>query len=330
MPYLFPHATLELLIALLVSLALEGYLGSISGVWHKYPRIGKLAQSLATQAALKLDKDTAGDGARAFRGVVVVGTLVGGAGLVGMAAQVLAQDSGLLWFAIVLVIIGGLGQRAAYAPLDLMRVALEKGDLQAARRAVDTVTDQDIHGLDQTNVIKAAIEGATTAHVRSVAVPVLAGLVFGVGGIFAAFVAMAIGASLPRVSSPAFAGPARRLMRFLMWLGSPVTAIFLTIAAIGVPHGNPLNALKASLPGTSGLGPEGRALGAAAGALGIKLGGPKIFAERVVARPWILSDKISPTEHDLSRYMTLYGLQALVSGGLLAICIAGLYQFSLT
>ncbi|MCR9255668.1 MAG: cobalamin biosynthesis protein [Alphaproteobacteria bacterium] len=320
MPFLFPEATAEILVALVITLALEGYLGGIGGVWRRYPRIGLMAQTLAGRMADKLDRDGLSEESQRFRGGLVLLVILVPTVLLGGGLQILAQESIALWVALVLVMVGTVGQRQAYAELEPVSDALLTGDFAAARRAVDPLTDQDIHGLDEAGVLKAGIEGTVLAHVRQVALPVLAAVLAGLPGLFAVTVITALGRSLPRISSAAFAAPARHLSTALTRIASPVTGLFFAFAAIGGPATHPLAAIRTGLA-QRGAGAGALAVATIAGALGTKLGGPRVYAERVVPHPWLNPAAPAPSVHDLRRFQTLYALAAIVSLALLAVLL---------
>jgi len=320
-PFLFPELTAELLVALVIALAVEAYLGGIAGLSKLFPRVGVFARNRAADMAISMDRDDLSDAGRRARGWGLLAILILPTLMIAAAAQLLAAEATVVWIFILFFMVGAIGQRQTLIQLEPVLTAIEQGDIAQARRAVDPLTDQDVNGLDEGSILKAAIEGTVLAHVRTVALPVLAAVLFGLPGLFAISILMAVGQSMPRIASPAFAAPARLLYRGLTQVASPITAVFLAIAAIGGPATKPLAGFKLGLAQRGADRDGSVAVATAAGALGVKMGGPRLYADAVVQQPWINDGNPVPTLHDLKRFQTLYALTAIVSLAFLALLL---------
>lgn len=56
-----------------------------------------------------------------------------------------------------------------------------------------------------------------------------------------------------------------------------------------------------------------------AGALGVRLSGPRIYADRVADEPWLNSGARDPNPADIGRALTVYRRSLLLAGLLLGV-----------
>jgi adenosylcobinamide-phosphate synthase len=191
---------------------------------------------------------------------------------------------------------------------------LAQGDLVEARNAVAMIVGRDPMTLDSAGVARAGLESLGESASDGVVAPVFWGLVFGLPGI-AAYKAIntmdsMIGHLSPRHS--AFGWAAARLDDVVNLIPARLTALLFVIAA-GRTWRRALAVTwaDASHHRSPNAGwPEA----ALAGALDIRLSGPRVYDGEVTVEPWV-----NPTGRDPSAIEMQQGLRLFVLA-MLALC----------
>lgn len=198
---------------------------------------------------------------------------------------------------------------------------LAAGDLAGARAAVGMIVGRDPARLDTAGVARAALESLGENASDGVVAPLFWGAVLGLPGI-AAYKAIntldsMIGHRTPRHED--FGKASARLDDAVNWPAARLTALGLALAG-----GAPLrswavvraDARRHRSPNAGW--PEA----ALAGALDCRLSGPRVYADRVAAEPWLNGGAPDPGAADLERGVRVYRrAMGLVAAGL---ALAGL------
>lgn len=182
---------------------------------------------------------------------------------------------------------------------------LAAGDLTAARRQVSRIVGRAPERLDEAGVARAAIESLAENTSDGVVAPLFWGLLGGLPGL-AAYKAVntldsMIGHRTPRLD--AFGWAAARTDDLVNLLPARFCGVWFALLSA-----RPLAALRV-------MGRDARhhrspnagwPEGAMAGALGIRLSGPRLYADRVADEPWINAGARDPAAADIRRALAVY------------------------
>ncbi len=196
--------------------------------------------------------------------------------------------------------------------------ALEARDLPAARGAVARIVGRDPRSLDERGVARAALESLAENASDGVVAPLFWGALLGLPGIVG-YKAVNTLDSMIGHRSPrheAFGRFAARLDDLANWAPARLTGLALAMAS-----GRPEEAFRAMrrdarFHRSPNAGwPEA----AMAGALGVRLSGPRVYGDRISAEPWLNGEAPDPTAEDLTRGLTLYRRAMWLCAGALAL-----------
>lgn len=280
--------------------------------WHPVAGFGRVA--LALEGLMYVP--TRG------RGALYAGTLVA---LAAFAAEIAARGAARTGVGrrLVLVVVtwAALGGRSLTAEARGILSQLERGDLEAARRSLPALVGRDPADFDEKQICRATVESVAENTSDAVLGPLLWGAVAGPAGVVAYRAANTLDAMVGHRSEryEEFGWAAARLDDLMSWaparfgaaltalcsplLGGSPAATWAVVRRDGPAHPSP-NA--------------GRMEAAFAGALGLGLGGPLVYAGRVEDRP-ALGDGRPPRAADIRRAVQL----SLAVGGLAAgLCAA--------
>ncbi len=198
---------------------------------------------------------------------------------------------------------------------------LARGDTEAARHAVSMIVGRDPARLDEAGIGRAALESLAENASDGVFAPLFWGALLGLPGI-AAYKAINtldsmighrtarhadFGWASARIDDVANLVPARlTALLFVAVCRSPGAA--LAVVRRDARRHRSLNA--------------GWPEAAMAGALGIRLSGPRAYADRVADEPWVNGGSPDPTSGDLVLGLALYRRAMFVLGGALAVLAA--------
>jgi adenosylcobinamide-phosphate synthase len=195
---------------------------------------------------------------------------------------------------------------------------LMEGDLQAARQAVSLIVGRDPSQLDTSAIGRAATESLAENTSDGIVAPLFWGVLFGLPGIaiYKAINTMdsMIGHRTER--HEAFGWAAARIDDVANLIPARLTGVLF--AAVSVRPGMAITTMwrDARQHRSPNAGwPEA----AMAGALGIRLSGPRIYADRLAQEPWLNAGAPDPLPADLNRALALYVRAMLVLAAGLAL-----------
>lgn len=247
------------------------------------------------------------------RGVVFTAVCVGGAVALGSA---LPPRTPVVAAAAWTVLGGRSLRREAAAVADLLLA----GDLAAARRRVTHLVGRDPTALDAAGLARAAVESVAENTCDAVVAPLFWGAVAGVPGLLGYRAVNTLDAMVghhsPRYER--FGWAAARLDDIANYLPARLTAGLVAVTATAA-GGDPGQALRvAARDGRKHPSPNsGMSEAAFAGALGLRLGGRNVYAERVEDRP-LLGDGRAPGGADVRRAGALCATVTAAAGVLAA------------
>jgi adenosylcobinamide-phosphate synthase len=192
------------------------------------------------------------------------------------------------------------------------------GDIGAAREAVSRIVGRDPAALDEAGIARAAIESLAENASDGIVSPVFWGALFGLPGIFG-YKAIntldsmighrterheAFGWSAARIDDVANFIPAR-LTGFLFVLLAPRRFEALSCMTRDARRHRSPNA--------------GWPEAAMAGALGVRLSGPRVYHGSVTSEPWLNAGARDPLAADIDHGLAIYRRAMLLLAGVLAI-----------
>ena len=296
-----------LALASLVAEAAFGGLRIVSAV----PGPTRLAARVAGSLTPRLDRLGRSEAVLAVRGGLLVLVIAGSAAAAGaVLTAVLSLDAPLrLGEALVLASCLHLRKPMDAAALGARR--LDGGDAAGAAAAFGAGT----RALDEHAVARFAIERLSAEVARGVAAPLFWYLVLGLAGALAYVAIVATSASLARQrSSPSFSRVPDRVDAACSAPGTLIAALLIVLGGIFVPAGRPVAAVVtlARELGARQLQSWRWPIAAAAGALGLALGGRSSYAG------WIGDGTARATSRDVRRMMLLVAASCFLIAAALA------------
>ena len=303
---------------MLVAMAIDAVLGwpnrLYARIGHPVTWIGALIGALDRRwnrtAARPLRRKLAGVAAA----LVVIGVTGGVAGLVQSA---LPQG----WLG---VLIGGVlawplvAVRSMHDHVVDVARPLETGDLAGARHAVSMIVGRDPARLDEAGVARAALESLAENTSDGIVAPLFWGVVAGLPGI-AAYKAIntldsMIGHRTPR--HRAFGWASARIDDGVNLIPARLSGVIFAAVSARPRAALACMGRDARHHRSPNAGwPEA----AVAGALGVRLSGPRIYDDHIADEPWVNAGCPDPSPRDLRRGLALYRRAMLACLALIAV-----------
>jgi adenosylcobinamide-phosphate synthase len=316
------------LLVLLLALALDLVLGEQPALWRVVPHpvtwVGGAIQFLDR----RLNREQRSDRDRRARGALSVAVLVIAAAALGYVVQRAFAAVAYGWAVEAVVVAVLLAQKSLFDHVAAVAQALEQGGLAGGRAAVARIVGRDPGSLDAHGVARAAIESLAENFNDGVVAPALWFAVLGLPGIFfyktANTLDSMIGHRSPRYL--AFGWAAARLDDVASWVPARVAAVLLAAAAFVMPQADGKRALAVMLrdAGKHRSPNAGWPEAAAAGALGLALGGPRRYGGALVPDPWLGTGRARATTADIAAALKLYLAACLVQASLVLAALVAL------
>jgi len=320
---MFAAAASDPLLVLLLALAIDLACGDMAVVFRYLPHPVVVVGRGARFFDSRLNRPSRSDNERRLRGVVIVVMLVGAAAVLGWAINEYLHIVHYAWAIEALLVAVLLTQRSLFEHVAAVGRVLQSEGLEAARQAVAKTTGRDLESLDEFGVARAAIQSLFDNFSADLIAPAFWYLLFGLPGLFAYKAANTldsiIGHRAPKYLE--FGWAAARFDDALNWIPARLTAMLIALAALVLPGTKSSEAVRtvfadAKKHRSPNAGwPES----AAAGALGVALGGPRRYLGTVMNEPWLGDGRARATVGDIGRALTLYAASAACFAGLLAI-----------
>ena len=242
---------------------------------------------------------------RRLRGVVAFGVTVGAAALPAIAITLLIP-SGWIGTLITGVLAWPLvAARSMYTHVRAVELPLTADDLPAARYAVSMIVGRDPSQLDSAGVARASLESLAENTSDGIIAPLFWGAVLGLPGI-AAYKAINTLDSMIGHMTPRFQDFGWFSARTDDWVNLPASRLTgflfaLTSGALRRSISVMLRDARAHRSPNAGW-PEA----ALAGALNIRLSGPRVYHDHIAHEPWLNGAAPDPTPQDVSKGLRLY------------------------
>lgn len=203
--------------------------------------------------------------------------------------------------------------------------ALEREGLEAGRKAVSSIVGRDPESLDQAAVARAAIESLAENFSDGVVAPAVYCALGGLPGC-AAYKAVNTADSMighRTARHRAFGWASARLDDLLNLPASRLSVVWILLAALVLQGCDPAAAWRAVRRDASKhRSPNaGWPEAAFAGALGLRLAGPRRYGDEVVADAWMGSGRAEAGAGDIRRALRLYRAAAVMQVGAVALLL---------
>lgn len=301
-----------------LALAIEVFFGWPNWLYkiirHPVVWIGNLISWLETG----LNRQQYSHAVRYIWGAFTSLTVIGVATLIAYGVTRLLPENILGLFIEALIASSLLASRSLYQYVAAVALPLQQNNLPEAREAISHIIGRDPTQLDEAGIARASLETLAENASDGVIAPLFWGLLFGLPGLAAyktintldSMIAyrnthfLAFGGFAARVDDFANLIPAR-ITGLLFSLASMKTCAFMTMLRDAHKHRSP----NAGWPEA-----------AMAGALGIRLSGPRTYGEQLSDEPWLNAEAPDPTPSDFQK-----GLQLYLRAMLLAALILGIW-----
>jgi adenosylcobinamide-phosphate synthase len=279
----------------------------------------------------KLNREDAGFAMRRASGIVALCLYLAPVALVAWAATQALLPRGALGFAALAVLAASLpAQRSLSSHVKAVAEGLDAG-LDDGRRAVALIVGRNPAALDEAGVARAAIESLAENFSDGVVAPILW---TALGGLTGGALYKAINTADSMIGHKderygAFGWAAARLDDLINLPASRLAALWLVLAAALTPGALAREAARAvwrdaSLHRSPNAGwPEA----AIAGALGLKLAGPRVYGETLIDDAFMGAGRREADGGDIIRALRLYGLACVIQAMALAGVTATLLAF---
>jgi adenosylcobinamide-phosphate synthase len=268
---------------------------------------------------------------RRLRGVLALLFLLGMVFGLGFAVQLAAMIWLGRWLGILLLAVLAsslLAQRSLHDHVAAVAEGLETGGLAGGRAAVARIVGRNPESLDEAGVVRAAIESLAENFSDGVVAPVVWGALFGLAGM-AAYKAVNTADSMIGHRTPrheAFGWASARFDDLVNLPASRLSALFILMAAGLMGADWRAGVRAARRDAVHHRSPNaGWPEAAMAGALGLRLAGPRVYGDRLVPDGWMGDGRAEATVADLRRALALFrracAVQMAVVGALVLLAL---------
>ena len=315
--------------ALLLALLVDWLIGDPAWLYQRLPHpVVLIGRAVGRLEALWLHPDAA-PGTLRRRGVLATLAVTAGAVAIGWVLQILCLRLPLGWIWLGLLMSTLLAARGLARHVRAVADGLDR-NVSDGRRALAHIVGRDPDSLDEHAVARAAIESTAENFSDGVAAPLLWGALLGLPGMLA-YKAINTLDSMIGHRSPRFLHFGRfaaRLDDFVNWPAARVSALLILAAAVLLPQtdvGAGWRAVRrdARHHRSPNAGwPEA----AMAGALGLRLAGPRRYGGQLVEDAWMGDGCVAATPADIRRALQVLAVACALTGALLviALLVAGL------
>ncbi len=308
---------------LLLALAVDLAFGDMAVVFRFLPHPVVIIGQAIGFFDRRLNRGGRSDAARQFRGIITVVLLVGAAAAIGWAIGKYLRVVHYAWAIEALLVGVLLAQRSLFEHVAAVGKALQADGLQAGRAAVAKIVGRDPESLDEYSVARAAIESLFENFSDGVIAPGFWYLLLGLPGLFAYKTANTLDSMIGHRSPKYlyFGWAAARLDDALNWIPARLTALLVWLAALVLPGARVGASIRTTLAdaGKHRSPNAGWPEAAAAGALGLALGGPRRYLGTVMNEPWLGEGRARATIVDIGRALRLYLAAGACFAALLAV-----------
>ncbi|CAL78626.1 Cobalamin biosynthetic protein (anaerobic pathway of cobalamin biosynthesis, cobD) [Bradyrhizobium sp. ORS 278] len=262
---------------------------------------------------------------QAFGVALVVLLVAGMAAVGGVATWLLAAALGDIAATLILGVAASslLAQRSLDTHVAAVAEGLETSGLEGGRRAVAMIVGRDPERLDEAGVSRAAIESLAENFSDGVVAPLFWLFMGGLPGVLIYKAVNTADSMIGHLSDRhrAFGWAAARLDDLINLPASRLSAVWIAAAARVVPGASSSSALHAVARDASNhRSPNaGWPEAAMAGALGLRLAGPRVYHGHLVTDAWMGDGRADLNASDIRRALQLYRFACVIQALFVAI-----------
>ena len=195
---------------------------------------------------------------------------------------------------------------------------LQSGDIEGARSAVSRIVGRDPASLDEAGIARASIESLAENASDGVIAPVFWGAVFGLSGIVGYKIINTLDSMIGHRSPrhEAFGWAAARIDDLANFIPARLTGFMF--AVLSARPGNAMSCMMRDARRHRSIN-AGWPEAAMAGALSVRLSGPRIYHDRLADEPWLNEGARDPLAADIGRGLKLYRRAMLFTAATLVI-----------
>ncbi len=313
------------LMLLFMAIAVDAALGEMGPLFRLLPHPVVLIGRVIGGLDRRLNRPERSEADRRRRGILVaLGLSVAALGT-GAVIAFLARTLPHAWLFEVFVAATLLAQRSLFEHVHDVAVALRDNGLEAGRYAVSRIVGRDPQSLDSHGVVRAAVESLAENFGDGVVAPVFWYAVLGLPGLLLYKTINTADSMIGHRNDKyrAFGMASARLDDALNLIPARLAGLLLVVAAPFVPKSKPWSALVTMLrdAGHHRSPNSGWPEAAAAGALGLALGGPRKYPGLTVDEKWIGTGRARAETSDIQRALHLYTVACLLQVGLVILLL---------
>ena len=305
-------------LSILIALVIDAVLGWPDALFRRIGHPVTWLGALIAALDQSLNRATQSDTARRLGGAVAVVCVLILVSVIAISIHVFLPESWMATLIFGVLAWPLVAARSLHAHVADVAKPLARGDLASARVSVAMIVGRDPSALDEAGIARAAIESLAENASDGVVAPIFWGAVAGLPGI-AAYKAINtldsmighrseryedFGKVAARLDDLANLVPARLTALFFMLIAPRPIEAFRVVRADSRRHRSP----NAGWPEA-----------AMAGALGVRLSGPRVYNGRPTEDPWVNDGAPDPGPEDLQRGLALFRRSMIPLVGLLAV-----------
>lgn len=298
----------DTLVVTLIALSADAVIGDPDWLWRRFAHPVAMIGRIITTFDRVLNRETSSSARRKLFGIVTILLLVIAALIVGYAIEAIIPRG--LADNIVLGLLASMliAQKSLYQHVARVHAAFITGGLTAARETVSLIVGRDPNSLDESGVSRAAIESCAENFSDGVVAPTFWLALFGLPGLLAYKAINTADSMIGHRSDKyrEFGWASARLDDVVNLVPARIAGLLLALAA-PVARGSLATAMKAMRrDARQHRSPNaGWPESAMAGALSIKLAGPRRYAEGMVDDPYLNADGRDATPADIRRALRM-------------------------
>ena len=309
----------------LLALAMDAIIGDPNWLYRRIPHPIAAIGCMMNQLDLFLNRPQVKNPTKKILGVLFIIIALSVAGIIGWGMQtgLKLMEFGQLLEAILVSIF--LAQNSLYRHVRNVAQALVSDGLDAARLSVSHIVGRDPATLDDSGVCRASIESLSENFSDGVIAPVFWYLIAGMPGILM-YKTLNTADSMVGHLSPKykyFGWASARLDDVANFIPARLTALLIFLTALIIPSTKGFKSLRSCLTyanrhrSTNAGWPEA----AMAGALDIRIAGPRVYNGIVVNDPWMGDGNPNLRTNDINRALKLYLSSNIINALILVLLL---------
>ncbi|KPQ07288.1 MAG: adenosylcobinamide-phosphate synthase CbiB [Rhodobacteraceae bacterium HLUCCA12] len=308
---------------MLIALALDAVLGWPDALFRRIGHPVTWIGQMIAAADRRLNRAQDTPARRRALGLIAAIAIIALCAALGGSVQWILPDSSLGTLVAGVLAWPLLAMRSLHDHVKAVATPLMAGDMAAARRAVSMIVGRDPAALEAGGIGGAAIESLAENTSDGVVAPLVWGVVLGLPGI-AAYKAIntldsMIGHRTARHA--AFGWAAARIDDLANLVPARLTGLLFVLVSVHARRAWACMRQDASKHRSPNAGwPEA----AMAGAIGVRLSGPRVYGGASSPEPWLNANAADPQPADLRRALSLFRrAMAAMACGLVLIMLVG-------